>query len=149
MRDASETVNTLYGDVPKFLPTPNLDGWQGENIYRFYHRPGPLWPNPKAGPLWPRSMLDEDGITYSNVAHVMLQLAFYMGFSTMLCVGLDNTGDGWHFYGEHRSGADPAVWDSGYGELYEGFKPHGRRVWNLSTRSTVTTLPQSDWREYA
>lgn len=146
MREYQDEVMVAYSDIPKFLPTPNLDQWQGPKIYRFKHRPGPLWPHEKAGPLWPRNILSEEGITYISVTHVLLQLAYVMGFTQMLCVGLDNSGDGEHFYGPDRSRPPADLWDEGYGILAWGFLP--REVINISTRTEVTTLPRDDWRHY-
>lgn len=140
-----------FADIPKFLPTPNLDKWQGPNIYRFYHRPGPLWPHPAAGVLWPRDMLSKPGITYVSVTHILLQLAFFMGFRLMLCVGLDNTSDGEHFYGPDRARPPADKWNEGYGILRNGFLEAAppREIINISTRTAVTTLPREDWRLYA
>lgn len=147
MRNWWDEILEAYADIPKFLPTPNLDKWDGPNVYRFYHRPGALWPHEKAGPLWPRDILSKEGITYVSVTHVLLQLAFFMGFERMLCVGLDNTPNKTHFYGQGGKGNPPVdKWNEGYGVLAEGFKP--REVVNLSTRSCVTTLPRDDWRKY-
>lgn len=147
MREYKDEIMEAFADIPKFLPSPNLDAWQGPNIYRFRHRPGPLWPHPKAGPLWPRDFLSQEGITYVSVTHVLLQLAYFMGFTRMLCVGLDNTANKIHFYGESGVGSPPTdKWNEGYGVLAAGFKP--REVINISTRSLVTTLPRDNWRKY-
>jgi len=90
-----------------------------------------------------------DGITYGNITHVLLQLAYFMGFTLMLCVGLDNTNDGSHFYGAGGRGpADLSLWDDGYRELRDGFATDGRRIINLSTPTRVTALERADWREY-
>jgi hypothetical protein len=146
MREYQKEVMEAFAGIPKFLPTPNLDKWQGPNIYRFRHRPGSLWPHPKTGPLWPSNLLSDRGITYISVTHVLLQLAYFMGFEKMLCVGLDNTGDGEHFYGADRSRPSAEEWDEGYGILASSFYP--REVVNISTRTKVTTLPKDDWRNY-
>lgn len=148
MREYGEEVIQAFGDIPKFIPRPNLDAWQGENFYRFYHRPGPLWPH-NLEKLWPRDLLGETGITFLSVTHVLMQLAYFMGFETMLCVGLDNHQPHNHFYGwdENAPGTPPIdKWDEGYGILAEGFKP--RRVINLSTRTAVTSLERDDWKSY-
>jgi len=77
MRRWSDEINQALRGVPKFLPTPNLDGWQGDNIYRWYHRPGPLWPFVGSGALWPRSILSEQGITYVGVLHAAAQIGLH------------------------------------------------------------------------
>jgi hypothetical protein len=147
MRNYWDEIKVIFAEVPKFIPTPNLDKWDGENVYRWKHRPGPLWPNPKAGKLWPRSVLSDEGITYISVTHVLLQLAYFMGFTQILCVGLDNTDNKQHFYGESGIGNPPVdKWNEGYGVLAYGFLP--REVVNISTRTKVTTLPKDYWRNY-
>ena len=150
MFEFQDEVIERYADVPKFLPTPNLDKWQGEKIYRFLHNPGPLWPHPEAGVLWPRDFLSKRGITYISITHVALQLAFFMGFETMLCVGLDNTGDAAHFYADGRMPGDPEKWDEGYLILFDGFRKAAvpRKIINISTRTAVTSLPRDDLRNY-
>jgi len=146
MYEYQDEVMAAFSDIPKFLPTPNLDKWKGPNIYRFHHRPGPLFPHPKAGKLFPRDLLSDEGITYVSVTHILLQLAYFMGFTTMLCVGLDNTGDGEHFYGSDRSRPNAEKWDQGYAILEEGFRP--RKIINISTRTKCKSLPRDNWRNY-
>lgn len=134
------------GDTPKFIPSPERDDWQGENFYRFHHRVDPLWIEDWQ---WDEDTLTNPGITFRTVTHVLLQLAYFMGFETMLCVGLDNTSDGRHFYGTIPStgGAPVDQWDDGYGTLAKGFAP--RKVINLSHPTKVTMLLREDWRTYA
>lgn len=139
-------ISEALPDVPKFIPS-RFDALEGEKcVYRFTHRPGPIWHGNQVG----RDMLTRPGITYANVTHVALQIAFYMGFDLMLCVGLDNTGDGEHFFGKGKGG-NPAEWDEGYKILRGAFlcdtKP--RAIINVSTRTKVANLPQKDWSNYA
>lgn len=133
------------GDVPKFIPSPDRDDWQGENFYRFHHSALELWPD---GWQWDENTLTSPGITWVTITHVLLQLAYFMGFETMLCVGLDNTPDGRHFYGTDLTagGAPVDQWNDGYGTLAKAFAP--RKVINLSHPTKVTTLLQEDWRKY-
>jgi len=153
MREFRGEIMAKLFHIPKFLPSPNLDQWTGPNIYRFRHRPGPLWPHALAGELWPRELLHDKGITYTTVTHVLMQLAYYMGFNTMLFVGLDNTPRrGQHFYSgdEWKGQPDMDVWDRGYGALRHGMimsRPT-IKMWNLSTYSEVTTIPKGDWRDW-
>lgn len=153
MREFPE-VAEVYRDVPKFIPTPNLDKWQGENFYRFYHRPDFLYPRSNV-PLKHDGLLTEEGITYANVMHVAMQIAFYMGFTTLLMVGVYHGPHGkLHFWG-----ADEGVctdtppldeWFAAYKLLADGMKQAGVRVLNISEDTHVPddVLPRDDWRNH-
>lgn len=141
-REHRSEIETRLPSVPKFLPSPDLDEWDGDNVYHFHHRPGPLWL-----PFQGAQHMTRPGIAYQNVTHACLLLAFWLGYRTMLTVGLDNT-TGAHFYGEGETGGDPQAWNTGYGELHEDFKAAGRNIINISTRTGITTLPRDDWRQY-
>ena len=149
MREFSE-VAVIYENIPKFIPTPNLDKWQGKNFYRFYHRPGALWPRNKKE-LWPSGLMTEEGITYGNVMHVAMQLAYYMGFSTMLIVGMEHGKDPRnHFWGpdEGMTGAVPVDdWLMGYKELREGM---GVKMLNLSVNTFVpdNIIQKDHWMKW-
>lgn len=155
MREFGNEINDVYRDVPKFLPTPNLDKWQGENIYRFYHRPGALWQSGN-GSLNYAGLLAETGITYANIMHVAMQLAYYMGFTTLLMVGVQHkpmkAQD--HFWGcDHGMGAEMPLddWFAGYKTLADGLRTQGVKVFNISEDTCVPDeiLPRDDWRNYA
>lgn len=157
MREDSRAINEKYADIPKFLPTPNLDKWQGENIYRFYHRPGLLWPLSNLD-LWPSGILTEQGITYKNIMHVAMQLAYFMGFKTMLMIGIEHKpGKGQrHFWGwDHASGniSDEVLMDclEGYKILSQGMAERGVKILNISQDTYVPeeVLPRADWSMYA
>jgi hypothetical protein len=149
MHEYGEQVNKRFSDIPKFLPTPNLDKWTGENIYRFYHRPGALWAR-NGKQLFP-SLMTDDGINYGNVMHVAMQLAYYMGFTTMLIIGMEHeegkAGD--HFWGaDHKSYIPPVdEWKRGYKELREGM---GVKMLNISVDTFVPedVVPKGDWERY-
>ena len=93
-----------------FLPKPDLE--QHEGIH-FWHRPVPLWPSDM-----------EKGIDYQVVMHAQIQLAYYMGFTTMLMIGVDHTLDRReHFWGIDEGMRDTPDQDSmaeGYKTLREG-----------------------------
>lgn len=151
MREFQDGVMTKFEGRPKFLPTPNLDKWEGENIYRFRHRPGALWPR-NGEPLWPRDFLSEEGITYSCVTHVAMQLLYFMGFSKVLCVGMDHLEPLDHFWGrDEKAPGMPKLdeWAEGYKALREGFYPRTEIV-NISvdTQLDETVLPRADWQDY-
>lgn len=153
MREFGEAIADKYADVPKFIPYPNLDRWQGENFYRWYHRPGPYWT--RGAQKWNANILTGEGITYGNVMHVAMQLAYFMGFAEMAIVGMQHkpakAQD--HFWGcDHGMGAYPPLddWFDGYKMLVDGFAEQGVRVLNISEDTYVPDeiLPRGDWRQY-
>ena len=78
-----------YPDVPKFFPSPDWDDLQGENIYRFMHRQnGELF----VGGQSPRdrNALLSWGITYRRIMEAVFQIAYWMGFTTMLTIGVQH-----------------------------------------------------------
>ena len=122
---------------------PELAKWDAD--YRFHHRPGPMWVMEKE--LAP-NYLSKNGIGWVGVTHAMLQIAFFMGFERFLCVGLDNTNTGRHFYPAetiHRE-VDPELWDWGFAILRDCFIP--RPILNISEETAVESLPRADWRNF-
>jgi hypothetical protein len=154
MREFGKAITEKYADVPKFIPRPNLDAWQGENFYRFYHRPGPLVTVTGAAMNYEKIM-SEDGISYGNIMHVALQLAAWMGFTTILMIGVHHKPlyAQSHFWGcDHGMSATPPVeqWLVGYAELVKHMQAHGIRVLNISPETFVPdyVIPREDWRSY-
>lgn len=154
VREFGTEIAQKYADLPKFVPTPNLDMWKGENFYRFYHRPGPLYPHDGRA-IRHDGLLTDEGITYSNVMHVAMQIAFFMGFSTMLMIGVEHkpmyAQD--HFWGaDHGMSATPPVeeWLKAYKELVLGLASAGVTVLNISPDTYVPpdVIPRDDWRNY-
>ncbi len=129
-------------DSTKLLPE-TLNRWQAD--YYFRHDYHPMWLMEKD--LYPGYMR-ERGIGWVGVTHAMLQLAFFMGFHRFLCVGLDNTNTGKHFYSRepvHRE-VDPELWDYGFAVLRDCFIP--RLILNISEETAVESLPRADWRNF-
>ena len=124
-----------------FLP----EGFKWEADFYFRQDYHPMWLMEKD--LHP-GYLREKGIGWVGVTHAMLQLAFFMGFQRFLCVGLDNTNTGKHFYTTetvHRE-VDPELWDWGFAVLRDCFIP--RLIINASEETTIKSLPRVDWRNY-
>jgi len=154
MNEFGEVVLERFGEIPKFVPRPNLDKWQGANFYRFYHRPGPLWPYDDRK-MWPSNLLSEKGITFACVPHVMMQIAFYMGFSKMLIVGMDHSKHHReHFWGcdEKAPNRDTEIlwkgWEKGHKQLFDGFMGAGVEMINVTPNSRAQAIPHGDWRAY-
>jgi hypothetical protein len=152
-REFGNEIKEKYKDIPKFIPTPNLDHWTGENFYRFYHRPGPLYPMNGKPMLYDRLMLD--GISYGNIMHVAMQLAAWMGFTTLLIIGMQHKAmkAQEHFWGcDHGMSATPPVqqWLDGYKEIVGHMHENGIRVINIGENTFVpdNIIPRGDWREW-
>lgn len=154
MREFGDAITERFAGIPKFIPMPNLDAWQGENFYRFYHRPGPLW-KPDSRRM-DSDFLSSEGITYGNVMHVAMQLARWMGFTTLLVIGMEHrpAKAQAHFWGcDHGMSAYPPLddWLEGYKTLVDGFAHDGARVINISENTYVPEeiIPRGDWREWS
>lgn len=114
--------------------------------YYYMHDYHPMWIMEKD--LTP-DYLRKRGIAWIGVTHAMLQLAYFMGFQRFLCVGLDNTNTGKHFYENdpvHRE-VDPELWDYGFAVLRDCFIP--RTILNISEVTAVESLPRADWRSFS
>ena len=149
-----DEIMARLGDIPKFVPRPNLDKFKGPNFYRFYHRPGPLWPYVNQ-PLWPSDIMSKGGITYACTPHVMMQFAYFMGFKNILVVGMDHQPySRGYFWGVDES-LQPKVgnshfttWDDGHKQLCDGFKSAGVTMLNLTPNSLAQSIPHDDWKNW-
>jgi hypothetical protein len=153
-REFGRAIVEKYADIPKFVPRPNLDDWKGENFYRFYHRPGPLYPSSRRAMNY-KNIMAADGITYGNVMHVAMQLACWMGFPTILMIGVQHKPmkAQAHFWGcDHGMNAVPPVqqWLDGYAEIVRHAKADGIRILNISADTYVPEeiLPRDEWQKW-
>lgn len=88
LEDGKEIVKR-YPNVPKFFPAPDWDDLQGENIYRFVHRPGSQYAI-GGQPITAKDSLLKYGITYFRIMDAVFQIAAWMGFTTILCIGIQH-----------------------------------------------------------
>lgn len=156
-REDGAAISAIYRDIPKFIPRPERDNWQGENIYRFYHRPGDvivggmLANHPKA--------LTTHGIGYRKIMDAVLQIAWHMGFTTMLMIGVQHkphsesepNADREHFWGTDVKAVPQQPfdhWFNGYSEVAHAMG--NVRVLNISEDTYVpeNILPRDDWRKW-
>ena len=145
MREFGKDIEAAYRDIPKFIPEPELDEWQGENFVRFYHHPGGLY----------LTDIPDEGMTYSNVMHAAMQLALFMGAKTILMIGVQHKpGKAFeHFWGtDHGMKEQPPVdrWMKDYRTLVRAIRAKGVKVLNLSENTCVPedVLPRGDWRDW-
>lgn len=147
----ADIITDKFRDIPKFIPRPDRDDWQGENFYRFYHRPGDMVIGGRSAR--DRKALTHDGIGYVNVMTAVMQLAWHMGFTTLLMIGIQHKPDDLrhHFWGiDERMPITQTAdhWIQGYGQLVRAMT--GVKVLNISEDTYVpeTVIPRGDWREW-
>jgi len=140
-------------DVPKFFPAPDGDDLQGQNIYRFKHREG-------VGGLYVGGQLanhpdalTKRGILYYKIMGAVLQIAWHMGFTTMLMIGIEHNPDDprRHFWGMDegaKEGEPLTLWMEEYSQWAHAM--NGVQVLNISQDTYVPEdiIPRGDWREW-
>jgi hypothetical protein len=140
-----------YPDVPKFFPSPDWDDLQGENIYRFRHEHrGDLF----VGGQSPADIkaLTQWGITYRRIMEAVFQIAYWMGFRTMLMIGVQHKPDTRRelFWGTDEGEPEQDfIWEElGYIECRRALS--GARILNISEDTYVTedVLPRGDYRNW-
>ena len=151
-RRYGDDILAAYPDVPKFIPYPDRDSWHGPNFYRFYHRAGEvIWgghhPNRPNGLVSP-------GLGYRRIMDAVLQIAWYMGFTTMLMIGIShkpNTRQD-HFWGfaDYDPTRDFVYEEMGYSEVSRAMGAKVK-VLNISEDTYVPAdvLPRDDWQKWS
>jgi hypothetical protein len=147
MREFGKEIADKYCEIPKFIPT-GLKDWQGDNFVIFNHLANDL----KNG--WKPETL-KDGITYHASMHVAIQLAYWMGFTTLLMIGVSHDPqDGQpHFWGRDE-GMPKTVplsdFFMGYKVLVKGMKERGVNIVNISENTHVPSeiIPRGNWKDY-
>ena len=144
-REFGEAIARRFASIPKFIPSGKLDAWQGENFVRFHQ---------KVDDFIDLDQLEE-GIYFSNVMHAAMQIAYYMGFATLLIIGMehDPRNQRAKFWGTDagiRNEAPLAQWFKVYRLLVEEMYLRGVRVLNISPNTYVPddVIPRGDWRDY-
>lgn len=145
-----------YKDVDKFFPRPDWDELQGEKIHRFLHRTGA---DLFIGGQSPRDKdaLTRKGITYRRIMDTVFQIAWHMGFTTMLMIGVqhkpydEQDSDRMHFWGlDTKAVANQpfTFWFDGYQECVRAMRDV--KVLNISADTYVPedVLPRGDWRDW-
>lgn len=156
-RENKEEIIEYLPDVPKFIPRPDRDDVQGPNFQRFYHRPGDIivggrLPNAK-------DALTDTGITYYRVMDCVLQIAWHMGFTTMLIIGMQHKkptpeeplADVMHFWGPDTKAIQHPLdhWMNGYSKVIRSMGKSAR-VLNISDDTYVPEdiIQRDDWRNW-
>jgi hypothetical protein len=147
-----DRITRDLADIPKFVPSPDRDKWKGENFYRFQHRPGEMIMGGRLA-NHPQA-LTQLGIGYVNVMTAVMQIAWHMGFTTLLMIGIQHNPKNLR---EHVWGLDERMpksqtaehWIQGYGQLVRCM--NGIRILNISEDTYVSeqVIPRDDWRKWA
>lgn len=152
-REDGAVISDVYRDVIKFIPTPDRDSWKGENFLRFYHRPGDIIIGGQS-PADPKA-LTVHGIGYRKIMDAVLQIAWHMGFTTMLMIGIQHKPDDQqaHFWGQDvKSIPEPTFhyWFDGYQQIIRAMG-NKIRVLNISEDTYVPedVIPRGDWRKWS
>jgi hypothetical protein len=144
-REFGDAIAERFRSIPKFILSGKLDAWQGDNFVRF--------PQSVRGDI----RLDdlESGIAGLNVMHFAMQIAYYMGFTTLLIVGMEHKPDSpkAHFWGKDDgiTGDTPLTdWLKVYRHLTEEMKRRGVTVLNISQDTYVPDeiIPRGDWKDW-
>lgn len=155
LEDGAALVD-VYKDVPKFFPSPDWDELQGENIYRFQHRTQGEFVSGGINASH-KDALTKYGITYRRVMDAVFQIAWHMGFTTMLMIGVqhkpydEKDSDRAHFWGIDTKAVpnQPNTW---WFEGYKYFSQNmpGVKVLNISEDTYVPedVLPRDDYRKW-
>jgi hypothetical protein len=151
-REDGEAISRVYADVPKFIPYPDRDTWTGPNFYRFYHRAGDVIIGGRL-PNQPMA-LTNIGVGYRKIMDAVLQIAWHMGFTTMLMIGIQHKPDDQqaHFWGQDVKSIPEKTfhyWFDGYQEIQRAMGAKVR-VLNISEDTYVpeNVIPRGDWREW-
>jgi hypothetical protein len=145
MREFGDVIARRFRSIPKFVPAQKLDAWQGDNFVRFNQR---VTDRPELRDI-------EGGIAFSNVMHAAMQIAYYMGFTTLLIVGMehDPAKQKAKFWGTDdgiRNEAPLKQWFETYRTLVYDMAARGVTVLNISQDTHVPdwVIPQGDWKRY-
>lgn len=139
-----------FAGIPKFFPTPDWDALQGENIYRFKHRTGELAIGGQSANQ--KDALTHKGIGYYRVMDAVIQIAWHMGFTTMLMIGVQHKpgSDLDHFWGYDAGAISQPIehWYAGYRHWARAMG--GVRLLNISADTYVPEdiLPRDDWQKW-
>jgi len=152
-REDGAEISRVYADVPKFIPYPDRDSWQGENFHRFYHRPGDVIIGGRL-PNQPRALTDI-GLGYRKIMDAVFQIAWYMGFTTMLMIGVQHKPDDQqaHFWGADLKSVPEETfgyWFTGYSDVQRAMGP-SIKVINISEDTYVPeeVIPRGNWKDWS
>ena len=148
-----DEVRQAYLGIPKFFPAEFVERWNIDNKYGVAHRRdsdvvrGQMLANRRESLV--------KGINWKNVMHLAMQLGWYMGFKTLLMIGVQQK-PGVGSLREHFWGIDEMTpvsqnddhWNEGYKALVSTMTDV--KVLNISEDTYVPedVLPRDDWKNW-
>jgi len=153
-REFGEAIEKKFKDIPKFIPTPRLKAWTGENFYRFRSGQGGLLYPKNGRNLW-QDDIENQPVIYGNVMHVAIKLAYFMGAKKILIIGMEHEPhkSNAHFWGDDdKMSIDQPTkgWQQGYKVLCDELKKHKVKMLNISQETFVpdSIIPTDNWKKY-
>lgn len=154
-QEFGDSILERFTDIPKIIPD-RLSFWanqsKADHFYQFQMRPGFLWSPNDADNLWQD---DIEKMTFSNIVHVAVKIAVFMGATKILIIGMEHAPDKGksHFWGEDANGVNDVPlheWFEGYKQLVEGAKMRNIEIVNLSPETHVpeNIIPRANWKDY-
>jgi len=152
LEEGQNILDRLRG-VDKFVPSPDWDEWGvGElNVWRFKHREGNMY----IGGQMPtdKKALTGNGISYRRILGAVFQIAYFMGFKTMLCIGIQHKPgtEREHFWGRD----DGVVVEQPLIHWFEEYRQWANfgkaKVLNISEDTYVpeNVIPRDDWKKWS
>jgi len=152
-REFGKEIEKKFVDIPKFLPSPRLLKWTGENFYYFRHSQGLLWPKNKRG-MW-QDDIEAQPVIYGNVMHVAIKFAYFMGAKKIIIIGMEHEPhkSNAHFWGDDSGmSVDQYTkdWQDGYKILADELKKRKVKLLNISQETFVSDsiIPIDDWKKF-
>jgi hypothetical protein len=153
-REFGAAIERKFGEIPKFIPSPRLLNWTGDNFYYFKNLQGRLYPkNGRA--IW-QDDIETSPVIYGNVMHVAMKLAYFMGAKQILIIGMEHEPhkSNAHFWGKDdgmSSDQPTKEWQQGYKEIRIALEERGVEMVNISPDTFVSDdiIPTDNWEKYA
>jgi len=152
-REFGKAIEKKFADIPKFVPSPRLNMWRGENFYRFKNLQGQLYPKNKRN-IW-QDDIESHPVIYGNVMHVAIKLAHFMGAKKILIIGMEHEPkkSNAHFWGDDSgmSANQPTQgWQEGYRILCEELAKRKIKLINISQDTFVpdSIIPTDRWEKF-
>jgi len=148
-----QNVQEAFPDTPKFIPAEFIDRWSMSNMFPVTHRNDGVFV--RGDMLANKKESLTKGVNWKNVMHLSIQLAWYMGFTTILMIGVQQK-PGVGSLREHFWGIEELTpvtqndvhWNAGYKAFVSAMTDI--KVLNISEDTYVPedVIPRDDWKKW-